>query len=39
MFGLEVFIVMLTTRVLLPFSLLLALGEGLRRRDGQYWAR
>jgi hypothetical protein len=38
MFGLEVFVVMLTTRLLLPLGLLMLLGESIRRRDGRYWA-
>ena len=33
------FSVILLIRIILPFSLLLALGEWIHRREAQYWLR
>jgi len=39
MIGLDVFLVLLIARLILPACLLLFLGEWMRRRDaGYYWA-
>lgn len=36
--GLEVFLVLLITRLILPAGLLLLIGEWVRRRETRYWS-
>lgn len=37
MIGLEVVLTLLLVRVVLPFGLILLIGEILRRREAKYW--
>jgi len=37
--GFDVILILLVTRVALPFGVLLFLGELVRRRDADYWVR
>lgn len=39
MIGLEVLLVLLVTRLILPVGLLLLIGERVRRNQAQYWFR
>ena len=37
--GFEVFTTLLLTRLIIPFGMLLFIGEWLRRREAKYWLR
>lgn len=39
MFGIEVMLALLISRVVLPFGILLLIGEWIRRREANYWLR
>jgi hypothetical protein len=39
MYGVEVMLTLFVTRIVLPFGLLLLVGEWVRRRETDYWLR
>ncbi len=39
MFGIEVVLILMLIRVILPLGLMLWVGELVRRRETQYWSR
>ena len=39
MYGMEVILILVVTRVVLPVFVLLMVGELARRRDANYWSR
>ncbi len=39
MYGIEVMLTLFFTRIVLPFGLLLLVGERVRRRETNYWLR
>jgi hypothetical protein len=39
MFGTQVILTLVFTRLVLPALILLSIGEWIRRRDAKYWSR
>ena len=38
MIGLEVILILVVTRIVLPIGLLILVGEWIRQREGKYWS-